>query len=749
MIGINIRNFQHFFKNAENTTYRKVIFSRKGQYNIGEVIKLEKELVLVQNFYGNNIMSTNRLDVEKVISSKRNEYHKYIIIYDEIHLRQIADSWLLLPNDFDSNYQSFLNNNKKITQQVIGKYCYAHDVTPMYIYTMVNGSPNFFSWALINIYKNQVNVSFIRNILYWVENYNTLVGKLEKGSITSYNGYRSLFALLNEMNSLRKTKRANEMISFFNTAQKRIFKSIELNDEIITLLNKFYCLSLSKKKNFVQKMSTVTDINVIINNLKFLCDIHFKWSKESFFEYITNKNLSYNIIYNEKNIVILQVKDYDTIKYLAKTTNWCISKNKKYWNEYIENRDNSKQYILFDFNKNEDDEYSIVGFTVADNLGITNAHSFSNKNVNQIREQYKLKSFYPAKKEDIETIYSILDKYDISLNLFFSAKNNHYEWNKESFLAFLKKYYNDEEYTIFFEDESHLVISLYDYKSKFIINEDIVDAKFPEFMSETKSIIIFMDFEKQNDEKLLFGFVYENESNYEEFCHEIYNSLCNITNFTFNQLLNRYQLPFDIIKRNDSIDNIFRNAIVDYDINLMGSILQNKKNVEVIISNKRKIKELFWDRLIQSIFQYNSFDFINVIYDNHYTLYDFMDNDYLSSFIRDIISEFYNMQCEFRFSEIPSEDMITKFKNQKLEKKLYRYIAYFILLQNIVSFENINNETIIKNMPIMGESLFKFIFSNKINDMSNRNKKWLSSYIKDNDMYNLFELDEFSSLKNI
>ena len=79
--------------------------------------------------------------------------------------------------------------------------------------------------------------------------------------------------------------------------------------------------------------------------------------------------------------MVLKVFDFETIKQLAKTTNWCISKNKSYWNNYVSPENNTSQYVLFDFSKKEDDKHSIIGFTVMHNKGITNAHDFTNNNL--------------------------------------------------------------------------------------------------------------------------------------------------------------------------------------------------------------------------------------------------------------------------------------------------------------------------------------------------------------------------------
>ena len=112
--------------------------------------------------------------------------------------------------------------------------------------------------------------------------------------------------------------------------------------------------------------------------MKTLVKIQYEWNKESFMKFLTNnEDFKYNIIHDKDNIVLLLVNDFETIKHIAKTTNWCISKNMQYWKNYMTSTLN-KQYVMYNFGLKEDDEYSIVGFTVSDNNRITHAHSFTN-----------------------------------------------------------------------------------------------------------------------------------------------------------------------------------------------------------------------------------------------------------------------------------------------------------------------------------------------------------------------------------
>ena len=78
------------------------------------------------------------------------------------------------------------------------------------------------------------------------------------------------------------------------------------------------------------------DVNEILNQLSFVVSNHFNWDKKSILDYLNNvEDLDYEIVVEKDNLLLLNVKDYETIKRVGKTTNWCISKNKSYWRNYM------------------------------------------------------------------------------------------------------------------------------------------------------------------------------------------------------------------------------------------------------------------------------------------------------------------------------------------------------------------------------------------------------------------------------
>lgn len=76
------------------------------------------------------------------------------------------------------------------------------------------------------------------------------------------------------------------------------------------------------------------------------------------------------VIYDNNNIVVLEVKSFDDCNMLfdKKGISWCIAQSKDHWNDYVGRL--SRQYFIVDFNKlkitpssDDDNNNSLIGFT--------------------------------------------------------------------------------------------------------------------------------------------------------------------------------------------------------------------------------------------------------------------------------------------------------------------------------------------------------------------------------------------------
>ena len=339
-----MRGFRHLINSVGRSKFRKILVFGNGNNIVGEVMLpsiSRNSILFFQDRHGNRSLPSRLTSTEFDMCETllNNRYHYYLEVNGQNLINQLGGTMLLLPEDFDKRYEEFTKQNKKLVDKIFERMCSKNDFYSIYIYALTEGSPNLFVWAMTNLFKHGANFHGIKNCINWCINYPQLIKNLSKGTPTAYNGRDQVLALYNEMVTLRKNKRVNDTINMFNTAQKKMLKGVKLTDNVIDIFSKFYLLSYAKQHNFVRKMSTIDNADEILRQMSLLTKAHFEWNKESFFNFIKNvEDINCEVVLDRDNLVIAKVNDYDTIKYLAKTTNWCISKNKKYWNDYIGNR---------------------------------------------------------------------------------------------------------------------------------------------------------------------------------------------------------------------------------------------------------------------------------------------------------------------------------------------------------------------------------------------------------------------------
>lgn len=417
MLGIKIRSVRHLLKKFDKNNILDVIaVTESNDYRHCKVIKYgDRSILLLNNFCGDSVSSLDGLNVPNYVFEKFSSY---------VHIRKINEinrfgisSLIYINFDLDDEISKFIATNKKIIGHAIDKYDLSKSSLLYTFYILGNASPNYVQWMINTFINERIPINIFKVVMSFIDKYPNEIKKLSKGTITAYRKRPDIITLLDEIAVLKMNKRCSEMINKFNTVQKKILKSTELTHSDRKNLSKFKRLSNEKQINFIKKASTFDNANDILKYISFLVKDSFKWDKNSVLEYMSNVDgMNYNIILDSNNILILEALDYESIKLFGKTTNWCISKNKKYWSDYVSKSKGSRQFVLFDFNQKEDSEYSIIGFTVNGNT-ITHAHSFTNADINKCTKSddfCRLISFYknePCKN----SIYTILDTYDISI----------------------------------------------------------------------------------------------------------------------------------------------------------------------------------------------------------------------------------------------------------------------------------------------------------------------------------------------
>lgn len=649
--------------------------------------------------------------------------------YSYLHLTEFYDCFLVKTDIIDSVYE-IMSSNKKllegVTRNVINfkdKYSFVQStlaVDYVYAYMQLHSKPNILSWVLNRLWYGLISHFEIIELCEWVNNYPKQINKLSKNTITAYNNADDIKLLFKEMRDIKYAVNSLTILNKFNTVQKKILKEHNFSFEEIIWFRKFTLLSKIKQNNFIKKISNITDANEILELVKIIAQDRFEWNKESLITYINENSdvLNCEIVYDNDNILILQVFDYYTISKLAKSTNWCIAKQKNYWNDYINHHNGlRKQFIIFNFNVKEDANLSIIGVTTNLTGAIIYSHSFINENLIESQE-YRIKRYRNIFNLLPYEIYSILNYYNIPLSVFTNKNNLEFAWNKESvkhMISIKSPLYTD----IIFENNDKLIIRTTDkllnlFDSKFTYIQDILDY------DSYNSIIIFFDFSKKSyDEKALYFGIIAKDDNI-EYVDKLITQQCKLYDKSFKDLCNEFGTDENIIVKINNVYSLLKSSFYEDDYNVMKEIID--KNKENAFFLGKDLNALFYRILRDSICSDYSEIILNLLYDNDIKLSYILSMRDLNNLIYSLINLILN------HSKILVKENIEPIEEIFIKDNSVKSIMAFSLFTKIMKKENNIEilETALNELDDYSNNalsnLFHYLFSNYSSEI-NRNEK--------------------------
>ena len=716
MIGKEIRSIRHLAKESGTSLRSAIInFNQYGTSYCRVFVTKEGHLFIFNNQYNYGCFRLSSVlsspDFDKCREELSIRYGRLVGVtkeeFNSHELSSVINGITLLPETFETDYTNFFSENHKAINPLIHKYGFSLDDSHIKrIFAYTGNSKNFFVWAINANYNCGVTINAIKRILWWNENYKQLVKNLSKGTITAYTTYKDIVKLFSEISELRKEKRINDSINMFNTTQKKILRSMEFTEEDKKVISSFYRLSESKKINFVKKASTIEDGAELMRQMRHVTSTHFSWNKESFMDFVDNvENINYEKIFEKDDVVLVKVKDFETVKHLAKTTNWCISKNKSYWNNYVENVRNAEQYILFDFSQKEDALTSIVGFTSRYNKGITNAHDFINNNMMDNGGVYakSLINSYVSHLRNNSGIYSFLEKHGIDINMVAKYEKPLYEWDKESMYKYLYECVDKNNVQVLSDNGEYVVISVNDSNIKYFLGDTYMDNINTDF--NPLQHIIFMNFSmnQYDPNRLLFAIIQNGRNGEEDYCVMFKNEHCVDSSSSFEMKLSQFGLPYDTIKRVDDCYVRLRDAIQSFN---SPEVMKGMKNEDIF-------REVIYDYIgdgnmadyiKKSIIEFVSFDYLDVFYNNGHKISDFISVSNVNNLLNSVLCMFINLHPGNRVCPIPSQKDIDRFFNREIDDiHEATKIGIFLALDKMLVKENTNakdNERMYK--PMLG-----------------------------------------------
>lgn len=657
----------YYFSTERQATSFLVPFKRLSQYTESELKK--------------HVPSTHYGAIEYAF-----KFYSYLDTISDMHSLNFGSHRVIVSNTFDSDYSEFLERNKKAVKPIFEKYVNSNNPLAKFVYVITDGNPAFFGWAIKMIWQYQTSLFSLMHLMDFNKETPNLIKKLNKGNLIALASSKDVVDAVEESFFLRAQANANKALNWFNSNQKKILKDCLNDSKFIHTINSFSRLSTIKRINFIRKVSTIDDANEIIRMMSFLCsNTHFDWSKESLIDFIENvEGLDCNIVLNRDNIVVVRVNTFDTIKRLGKTTNWCISKNLSYWEQYIQPKkaprfriagheeafdmpaggdvmygdrpkkdrsvlneiisildssdeldnnfisflkeqlkkkneltDDRRQYMVFDFNKKEDDEYSIIGLTISDKNGITSAHNFVNTGMmnNSISDDmfYGLNRWFNL-ENDYLSIKTFLEKHNLPLNLFKEKEETKsYEWSKDGILRFISNFIAPDEYHVVYENGTDLLIESTSLKLSVVLDDCsttyMTIKSNPNYSGKT---FWYFDFSKDitDLDRIIFWEIERNSATNTEITSEPFDASGGVPAMSankfksFNDMLSKFNLPFDIIRRPDNVkykaSRIFR--VSDY-----GDMINYIKENPEVLSNK-KVRDNLFSFLSTSVIELDSLD---------------------------------------------------------------------------------------------------------------------------------------------
>lgn len=359
-----------------------------------------------------------------------------------------------------------VNYSKKQLNPLISKY--SIDVINNEVFhkivLMFNEQPNYQVWAIKCVFGGVCPIEVISQIKDWADKNQNEIKNLIKGNIILYKSPSDIQNLLSEMDGLSMIANTRNTINHFNTSQREMLKKVVFKNitngleakssskfnSHAKLFKNIDLLPKHRKEHLINTSSAISDTNFLFEHINSALLASYDWEKEDMLSFMARNASDCSVVFDQGDIVILNVPSFESSKALCgnSRTGWCLTREKSYFNRYVVEPRDAKQYFLFDFSKREDDDLAHIGFTVRQSGGITNAHSTNNNNMLGSGINYKGRNV---------NIYDALKNCKVPNKVFMTLnKLTNFNWNMESFLKYVDK--NSDIIAVCFGENNRIVV---------------------------------------------------------------------------------------------------------------------------------------------------------------------------------------------------------------------------------------------------------------------------------------------------
>ena len=404
-----------------------------------------------------------------------------------------------------------MNYNKKQMQPLIDKYGINPETNKLFIKAceMFDGQSNYQLWAVKMIFSQSMTFEELERIHSWISENSNMISKLSKKNIVSYSKKSDIATLFKEIEGINRLSLIKNIISHFNTDQKKILTESILGKDYTPIeaynnakIEKWYDTfkifnkkPMNIKNKFYSTCSALKTAEALHQAILDCLNESYNWKegKEDLLAFIEHNTKDCKVVFNEGSCVVVRVPSFESSHKLCGNgrTGWCICREESQFNGYVGRYPNRDQYFLFDFSRRESDAFAHVGFTVEAGNGIVEAQTGHNQPMNH--------SPFVQGNESL-SIHDVLKNFGIKMSTFIHLPDNlGFEWSMESFLEMVKK--NVHSYAIAYEKNNKLIINVFtkDALTK-IINKTFINLGHFGMIRENDKLYLLLDFDKKLDD---------------------------------------------------------------------------------------------------------------------------------------------------------------------------------------------------------------------------------------------------------
>lgn len=408
-----------------------------------KILRNSKHIEAIKEFYDATIINNKKyILVSKRESRKYNLTGNVLILIDGDDLYKLENSNYIY-KEFICHIQKTLNKHPYWAKWCI-KLEELKKIKNISLNVKEKNDFNIFDDDLSVIYHMLNNVEELKKMVS--ENSQILKNYVDPLSMTTSNNFEFYLDEIYECIHNHKLEKFTK--SFFSNKHKFL-----INDDVIVKFN--YIKELIDKgkiekssignyiTNKINTLNGPNDIITLIN--RFISDVT-GYSLESILKDISNNNMK--IIYQDINMLISETTSFEQMKNMG-SPQWCIAQTENYFNHYIyKDQDFNRQFIVWDFTKDVDDPFSMIGFTINMMGSIKASHLKNDKTtplksrciidnkIPLISEEEKL-SILVKKSRNIEDLLISSFKYNSDAGLILAKKEVKYRYGDEDKVSVL------------------------------------------------------------------------------------------------------------------------------------------------------------------------------------------------------------------------------------------------------------------------------------------------------------------------